>query len=169
MQFIEGIPSQFNKDLQVIQNLFDQKMSIVNAALEEITSGKKKNELMQWWLKTIEEKVEEFLKGTGFQLNSIPDDYTSVPPENVEVVEKNLQLLEDLVKRGVEQLEFIQLTTTAIYVAINPFIEQMDYVLALSKVGVLFSGHLSFSSFFYSSYLYCRKRYFVSKKISNHF
>jgi hypothetical protein len=145
-------------------------MSIVNAAFEEITSGKKKNELMQWWLKTIEEKVEEFLKGTGFQLNSIPDDYTSVPPENIELVEKNLQILEDLVKRGVEQLEFIQLTTADIYVAINPFIEQMDYVLTLSKVGFQISGYFLlflFLSFPERKYVTEMSIYFCTSSMPN--
>jgi len=118
----------------VLHSLFDQRMTAINTAVEKISSGKKKNELMQWWLKTIEEKVDEFLKKTGFHANSIPYDYTNVPPENMEIVEKNVQILEDLVKNGKEQMEFIQQTTQELYVAIDPFIEEMDYLLNLSKV-----------------------------------
>ena len=134
--YISEIPATFRKDLQVTHNLFDRRMAAISTISEEIVTGKKKDEMMQWWLKTIEAKVDEFILTVGFTPNSIPYDYTNVPPEDVTLVEKNLQILEDLVKGGSGQIDFIQRTTEEIYVMIDPFIEEMGYVVTLSKVKI---------------------------------
>ena len=120
-------------------------MSAIISIVDDVVSGKKKNELMQWWLQTIQDKVDSFLPLHGFVDNSIPFDYINEPPENVEVVVKNLQVLEDLAKSGQTQMNFIQQITEEIYTKLNPFISEMEYVINVHKEQVcdedVFSYH----------------------------
>ena len=135
-EMIEEIPSKFAKDVQLTYILFDERRQIILTAMEEITTGKKKNELTHWWLSVIGEKVDEFLQSFGFQMNSLPYDYTIEPPEDLPTVEKNLQILEDLAKGGGEQIAFIQKTTEMVYVTLDPFIKEMEFVLSITVVNI---------------------------------
>ena len=52
--------------------------------LEDIISGEKKNEVCSWWLELIERRVDDYLQALNFDLDAVPDDYTTTKPPNME-------------------------------------------------------------------------------------
>ena len=52
--------------------------------LEDLITGKKKNEVCSWWLELIERQVDDYLQSLNFDLDAVPDDYTTTKPLNME-------------------------------------------------------------------------------------
>lgn len=60
---------------------------------EEILSGTRKNQLAQWWLNLIQDRVKEFLEHQGFDFLAVPVDYIDDPPKSLEAVQDNLKIV----------------------------------------------------------------------------
>jgi hypothetical protein len=83
-----------------------------------------------WWLTYIEKEVDAFLCRHGYVENSIPPDYTDTPPSDLAVVSANLHLLEEIMKgESLEFVEFVQKTTTDVYVVLHKLIDEMKFVI----------------------------------------
>ena len=124
------IPSRFLCDIRIIRSNLSWQVKGIKSLGREFVTGKKKAELTEWWLKTIEMRVDEMLQRHAFQLNCLGSDYTSVPPVSMEVVEQNLKILEDVTRSGgKEYTDFITQTTDEIYKVIDPFVDEMKHLL----------------------------------------
>ena len=63
-----------------------------------VINGTSKNYVCSWWLNHIHEETDQFLKKRGFDLEALPPDYTDTPPKDISIVERNQQILMELLK-----------------------------------------------------------------------
>ena len=66
--------------------------------LQMVINGTSKNDVCSWWLNHIHEETDQFLKKQGFDLEALPPDYTDTPPKDISIVERNQQILMELLK-----------------------------------------------------------------------
>eukprot|EP01094_Clydonella_sp_ATCC50884_P024001 TRINITY_DN5905_c0_g2_i2.p1 TRINITY_DN5905_c0_g2~~TRINITY_DN5905_c0_g2_i2.p1 ORF type:complete len:1076 (-),score=407.17 TRINITY_DN5905_c0_g2_i2:1227-4454(-) len=99
----------------------------------DIMSGREKQRITQWWLARISHFTSEFLERIGYDLDALPFDYLSEPPARPEAVQRNFQLIEQVLdnvedKHGVKQL--VHEVQNEIYPTIKQFIENAQYVIS---------------------------------------
>jgi hypothetical protein len=129
------IPSRFLRDIYIIRTDLIWRLKGIELLGREFVTGKKKTELTDWWLQTIEERVDAYLQDAGYHPNSIGSMYTSVAPDNLEIVQRNFRVFEEITKwRLQDYFEFIRRTTEEIYREIDPYIQEMELLLDACKV-----------------------------------
>ena len=69
-------------------------VSTLGNGLREVVDGSKKIRLCDWWLQHIEEKADGLLGESGFRFDALPENYTDIPPSDLQQVEKNLKILQ---------------------------------------------------------------------------
>ncbi len=52
--------------------------------------------------------MDKFLEDCGIKLNAIPENYTEEPPNDINLVKKNANILKSLLSVNVLELEFLQ-------------------------------------------------------------
>lgn len=72
----------------------DVKLTLLRERMEMILDGRRKRQLCEWWLTLIESEANDFLQQHGFVANSLPFNYLSVPPADLEVVKSNYLLIQ---------------------------------------------------------------------------
>lgn len=109
---------------------------LASAASEEkdFKSGAKKNELTEWWLKYIEDETNYFLQKHGYDFDTVPDDYTSEPPRDLQAVKDNLELIKEMLDWGASDIyavqPFVARLKSTIYPAIDRYIASALHLLA---------------------------------------
>jgi hypothetical protein len=135
VKYFTMIPSRFLRDIHIIRTDLIWRMKGIELLGREFVTGKKKTELTDWWLQTIEERVDEYLRDAGYQPDSIGYMYTSVAPDNLDIVQRNYRVFEDITKCRLQgYFEFILRTTEEIYSGIDPYITEMELLLDACKV-----------------------------------
>ena len=96
--------------------------------------GSRKNETMDVCLDLIISEVDAFLAARGFLLDAVPPDYTDRPPEDMETVTVNLEIVTDAMKQienGDRDAEdFMRNITERVYVHLRKLLDEMKFVLA---------------------------------------
>ena len=64
--------------------------------LQRTIDGTSKAEMCDWWLAHIESEVDDYLENFGYVLSSLPENYTDRPPDDLDLVRSNFQILVDL-------------------------------------------------------------------------
>lgn len=76
----------------------DESLLCFYAVEKELIGGRRKEELTNWWLHLIEESVAKFIESVpGMTPNAIPYQYLDQAPKSLEVIEKNLEILRQLI------------------------------------------------------------------------
>jgi hypothetical protein len=118
--------------LKSVTQIFEGRVSSLRQRMAAIISGKRKNEVCDWWLSLIETRVDSYLSRHGYIPNSIPENYTDERPQSLEPVQHNLKLLEDTLAGRVDDeefFEFISSTTKEIYEVLDVLKTEMAYLL----------------------------------------
>jgi hypothetical protein len=106
--------------------MFDFALGSLQLEKKTLMSGSKKQQMTEWWLTTIETRVDDFLLGKGYHKGVIPDNYIDVPPRSMDELKQNLRLLQDILNpkediHGVK--EFIASLRNEIYPTIYEFLK----------------------------------------------
>jgi hypothetical protein len=108
----------------------DFQLSLLRERMDHIIDGTRKKQLSEWWLKFIETEADEFLKSQGFVVDSLPHNYTDVPPADMDVVCKNHILLKDLMRIDCKETEvFLESVTRKVYDVLDQLIEDTKFTL----------------------------------------
>jgi hypothetical protein len=59
-------------------------------------SGKKKQELTDWWLQYIEDSVEKYLQHQGYDISCVPYQYLDKPPSSMAQLQNNMRIVHRL-------------------------------------------------------------------------
>jgi hypothetical protein len=128
--FFEKTPTQLLKIIYSHKQQIDAKLAALRKFVQNIFDGVRKNELSEWWLTFIEETVNEYLKGVGYDGSVIPDDYISNPPTNIGIVKANLDLIRKAMNdTSAEFCSFLEKTTHSVYVELHAFVKEIESVL----------------------------------------
>eukprot|EP01132_Coremiostelium_polycephalum_P000791 gene791-983_t len=97
---------------KIKQYLGDSEMALDRLKIEKrnLMNGTKKEEITEWWLKRIENRVNEFLGERGYNFTAVPENYIEQPPANMKDVISNLMLIQKILD-PVEQV--IEIFTTS--------------------------------------------------------
>lgn len=114
------------------QRLLSREISAAHFAIEYLHL--KKEKLTQWWLDLIKSQVNSFLSSLNFDFNAIPENYIDQPPESIEKVEKNCNLLRQLMDRSSGDkhqmnAKLLIPLKTEIYAKIDQYIKQAKETL----------------------------------------
>jgi len=99
----------------------------------ELMNGTTKDKTTEWWLSLIKDECDKFLERRGYNHNVIPSNYLEEPPNSIQAVRDNLQLIREIlnpnedkhqVQRLIKRLKF------EIYPQIDRFIGNAEIVLA---------------------------------------
>ena len=93
-------------------------------------NGKRKDQLTEWWLSTINMHCELFLTERKFDFHAVPEDYISEAPSDLAAVRNNLKIIESILKPSPDTsnderdavLSFIEKLCKEIYIRINQFV-----------------------------------------------
>jgi hypothetical protein len=107
----------------------EEKVTALRAQLNAILDGTRKREVCDWWLHFIETKADDFLKGIGYLSSALPPNYTDVPPSDMDVVVKNLKLLQSALDGEWGVKTFVEKTLREVYVVLDQFLSEMAFVL----------------------------------------
>merc|ERR1712137_1162524 len=66
------------------------KLEMLQISREKVLSGSRKKHITGWWLKETRRTVQTYLKECGYLYEAIPKDYTNHPPDNLSLVQRNL-------------------------------------------------------------------------------
>jgi len=94
-------------------------------------SGLKKQHLVEWWLKLIEDSTNEYLTTLGFDFEALPYDYLDTPPKEPRKVVSNLQIISSLIHPSDSRVRIglVEHLKALVYVKINEFLRVADHVL----------------------------------------
>eukprot|EP01103_Thecamoeba_quadrilineata_P016057 TRINITY_DN5264_c0_g1_i2.p1 TRINITY_DN5264_c0_g1~~TRINITY_DN5264_c0_g1_i2.p1 ORF type:complete len:303 (+),score=59.11 TRINITY_DN5264_c0_g1_i2:130-909(+) len=143
--FGEIVVGRIQRYHQIAETALDALQAEVQ---REFTSGKKKSELSQSWLKDIRLAVDQFLAKAGYRVNAVPNNYTEQPPDCLADVRYNLNLLNGILdesqdsKYGTQAM--MQQVAARIYPLIDEFINNCLVILAdhFRWPGTLNAAHL---------------------------
>ena len=89
---------------------------------------------MDLCLEMILSEVDTFLNARGFLIDAVPPDYTDRPPEDMETINVNLEIVRDVMKQietGEADAEsFMSDLTEKVYGHLTRLMEEMKYVLS---------------------------------------
>jgi len=86
--------------------------------------------LCEWWLTLIETEANNFLQKHGFVKDSLPFNYLSVPPPDLEVVKSNYSLIQQMMKCDCKEMdELLIRVTNEVYSVLDEFIEDTKFTL----------------------------------------
>jgi hypothetical protein len=163
-KFTENLPPMFlPTQTQSIQTIFAMPVSkvvkdrllrfssYVDAALDHlqlqkslVVNGTKKQEITDWWLTVITERVDEFLRNLNFDFHAVGDDYIQCAPQDLAAVRTNLKLIQEILdpKGDVHHTQdFIKSLTELIYPKIYSFLHNASMLVC----EILQVPHESFS------------------------
>lgn len=91
--------------------------------------------MTQWWLEKIELETTAFLRSKKYSFDAYPSEYLQAPPENIQPVKFNLQLIREILnplddKHGIQEL--VARLKGEIYPRIDEFI--LSALVALNQV-----------------------------------
>jgi hypothetical protein len=116
------------------------KLTILRDRMQMILEGQRKRHLCDWWLTYIEFECDKFLTEHNYNKHCIPDDYMNIPPADLDVVNENLKLIQSLMdmtsKQSLEFDELIDRVTSEIYIVLDEFISDTEYLLTTKKIDV---------------------------------
>jgi Ankyrin repeats (3 copies) len=115
-----------------VQQLVNDAMRSLEARALEALDGTQKAEVTDAWLGMIDGEVAEFLRARGFRADAIPDDYIQRPPSDLAVVERQHELISEMLDpnkdlHGVKQ--FVVQLRGQIYELIDSFQHDLHAVL----------------------------------------
>eukprot|EP00164_Ancoracysta_twista_P002515 GFYU01003348.1.p1 GENE.GFYU01003348.1~~GFYU01003348.1.p1 ORF type:complete len:802 (-),score=199.68 GFYU01003348.1:246-2651(-) len=98
--------------------------------------GTRSNEMNKWWLDHTRDAVNSFLKELGYDFGAVPFDYTSTPPDDIPAVQRNLQLVNEVLDEendphGVHKL--LEDVRTVVYGRVDEFITTAEAHIADAK------------------------------------
>ena len=122
--------SKFNYS-SIVKNTIDKFITKCNEAISilekekiRILDGTKKLELSQWWLGRINSKYIEYASERGINLEIIPEDYIDAPPEDIDGIRNNLEIVNEIfneLQSGGPLIMWIEEQTKLIYDRIDSF------------------------------------------------
>jgi hypothetical protein len=110
-----------------ITTIVGQAVDIIFKYLEGLANGTRKAILCSWWLSYIETRVDKFLSSHGYVHDSLPFNYTDVPPADMIAVQRNHSVLTKLLKDESGELSSLIIKLTQkIYQILNPFKHDLE-------------------------------------------
>ena len=98
--------------------------------MRDILSGKRKQDLCDWWLELIDKDSDKFLVSQGFQIDAVPEHYLDQPPNDLSAVARSLSLLQTLMKESDEFDTFVEEMTKRVYERMDVLISESEYLLS---------------------------------------
>lgn len=83
----------------------DERRDELIRTAEDLFDGTRKRQVSDWWLNYIGEEVREFLHSRDFDFDAIPVRYLDVPPSDLNVIKKNLNIVTRLITGEGEEME----------------------------------------------------------------
>ena len=98
-------------------------------------SGQKKQRLVEWWLKLVEDRCNKYLEKVQYDFEAVPYDYLDTPPKNPAQVSNNLQIITSLIhpSNGTVQRELVEPLRWQIYEKIDEFLRVSHRILQISE------------------------------------
>lgn len=99
----------------------------------ELMNGVRKDKIVSWWLDEIDKAVLDFIVELGYDYGAVPENYVEFPPKDFDAVEKNLQLLKEVLDTTVDKHELMALVEDLkkrIYPRIDAFVADAKIVLS---------------------------------------
>ena len=121
----------------------DSDLKPYYSLLQEYLNGKKKHELTRWYLHTIEESVESYLKiNYSYDPTACPENYIDYAPRDLGLIKSNLQIIHSLITTNTEEhrklrIHFIDPLKYNVYVEIDKYVRNLETFL-LSELGKIF-------------------------------
>jgi len=126
---VDLLNESFSKFSESVGASLDHVQKIRDAVIK----GVKKAELSHWYLDLIHVEADKVLKTHGFDPNALPKNYTEVPPADMEVIKRNINICKELVE-GNETIEdlrsMINRICEIVYERLDAFVLEMMQVLA---------------------------------------
>jgi hypothetical protein len=124
------LPDQFFKEIKAFFTTIDMRLGQLKEKMEMIIDGTRKREVCDWWLNYIEINTDDFLKRKGFVFSSLPNNYLSEAPQDVELVKRNLGLIQQLMRVDCrDTLELLMHLTTQVYTVLDELISDTALTL----------------------------------------
>ncbi len=131
---MKDVVNILRSNFQKITCTFRQSRQILHDQLRFVIDGTRKNEIMDLSLEIILTEVDSFLSARGFLIDAVPPDYTDRPPEDMETINVNLEIVRDImtqIEKGEEDAEkFMNELTDRVYGHLNLLLDEMQYVLS---------------------------------------
>jgi hypothetical protein len=143
-----NLPSTIREEFQKYFKIIDVNLTSLQERANSIRNGKRKRQLCDWWLNYIETECEKFLADNGFNKHCIPDDYMDIAPKDPNIVKENLELLQNLMRVDSENLKltpFVSRVITEVYVVLDEFIAEIEFVLAETRKELNCSAEMTLS------------------------
>lgn len=98
--------------------------------IESTLNGTRKAEACDWWLRYIEEETNLYLEEKGFSLNALPYNYTTTPPNDLELVQSNLTLIKQMLDPHYVELDkYIDRVMAKVYSVLDELHNEMVFTL----------------------------------------
>ena len=110
----------------------DSVMGYLEIEKSNYLNGKRKSQLTEWWLSTIDMATHLYLSEKNYDPSAIPDDYITNVPSDMEIIKKDLKIIEVILKKNPENDVFalIERLTREIYQRINHFVLHVKIILS---------------------------------------
>lgn len=152
-------------DVATVQAALGRFRNVCSSSLEQIKftkhrllQGALKKELTQWWLGEVQGRVLSFLVAHGYITDAVPEQYIESPPQDINHVTRNMQLLKEVLDPGSkykdELMALIESLKELVYPRIDAFLHDTKAVLSselrfdlmefdIDEVAALYEKHKS--------------------------
>jgi len=109
------------------------RLEMMRLSREKVLDGSRKKHITAWWLKETRRTVQTFLKELGYLYEAIPKDYTNQPPQNLALVQRNLELVRTVLDTSSRQhkalLDVIEQLKSRIYPRMSDLLYEFRAVM----------------------------------------
>ncbi len=114
------------------QFLDQASLHVLEHDTEDYLSGRKKQELTDWWLQYIEDRVEKYLEEKGYDPSCVPFQYLDHPPASMKRLQENIHVVRAVLSELNIRNSSTQATQTE-YELVLPLKQQVYYKVEILR------------------------------------